>query len=122
MPLCRKCVAPREQGESSWRQAGPWAAAPSPARLSLFYALAAIGLLTHIAALLLWPFCLCWSLLGDRGWRRTLRELVPGGPAGRPRPQPRAPPRPVLRAARGQRGAAELCAYLGPAAAALATR
>ena len=56
---------------------GAHAADPSPARLALFYALAATGLLTHIAALMLWPFCLCWSLLGDRGWRRTLRELVP---------------------------------------------
>ncbi|MEE3259482.1 MAG: tetratricopeptide repeat protein [Candidatus Latescibacterota bacterium] len=56
---------------------GAYAATPSPVRLTAFYALAAIGLLAHIAALMLWPFCLLWSIGQGRGWHRTLRELIP---------------------------------------------
>ncbi|MEE3257917.1 MAG: hypothetical protein VX293_01785, partial [Candidatus Latescibacterota bacterium] len=58
---------------------GSYAATPSPARLAAFYALVAASLLAHIATVMLWPFCLFWSLSRSRGLRQTLRELVPLG-------------------------------------------
>ena len=56
---------------------GAHSQSPSRYRLTAFYALAAASLLGHIAALMLWPFCLCWSICAGRGWRKTLRELGP---------------------------------------------